>query len=138
MEAIFFVSRPEDAVGVACADELPGDSAAEPLVLESLGALSGLLEALLGRASDALRPVRDATCRSFPVWAFSDETSDAISRLDALATERVARSWHEHAADSLGDADLYDLSLCIEDLRDALRLRAPGERLFVLLEEKAW
>jgi hypothetical protein len=138
MEAIFFVSRPEDAMGVTCVEDLPGDSAAEPLLLESLGALSGLVEALLGGASDALRPMRDATCRSFPVWAFSDETHEAISQLDAVATEQVARSWHEYAADSLGDADLYDLSLCLEDLRDALRLRAPGERLFVLLEEKAW
>ena len=130
MEAVFFVSAPESAVGVTCVDDLPGDPAGEALAVGSPAVLTALVELLEG---GLLQPVRDATCRSFPV-----ELGRAIAGLDTAGLDALADRWHARAARELGDAHPYDLSLCLGEIRDALLASAPGEQLFVLLEEKAW
>jgi len=137
MEAVFFVSAPGAAIGVACVDDLPGDPAAEPLAFDAPAALAGFVEALLGTARDALRPLRDATCQSFPVFSLSRELAAAVADLDATSLDAVAERWYERAADSLRDATPYDLSVCLGEIRDSLRASDDDERLYVLLEEKA-
>ena len=66
------------------------------------------------------------------------EFASALASLDEREVDAIAERWLASHADDLGDADLYELSLCIAGLRDALGASADGARLFVLLEEKAW
>ena len=138
MHAVFFVCRPEEASGVSSIDDLPGDSAAEPLAVDSPGAVAGLVSALGAKLRESLGPLRDATCQSFPVWTFSQTFAAAIEGLDDGDLECVARRWLACTENAFRDADLYELSVCLGELRDAIRARAPEEQLFVLLEEKAW
>jgi hypothetical protein len=138
MEAIFFVCGAGEAHDVRSSDDVPGEPAAEPLAVASPGALAGLVHALAPEARGALRQLRDATCQSFPVWTFARELASALASLDEREVDAIAERWLASHADDLGDADLYELSLCIAGLRDALGASADGARLFVLLEEKAW
>ncbi len=137
MEAVFFVGSPGEIGVVRSADDLPHEPAGDPLRLESPAALAGLVDSLGLGARGALRQLRDATCQSFPVWCFGREATSAIAAIDEADLDPVAERWLAAAGDSLPDADLYELSLCLGALRDAVR-RDEGARLFVLLEEKAW
>ena len=133
MEIVFFVALPEDAAGVASSDDVPGDWAAEPIEASSpaalleLGAAAGLAE------GPCVRQLRDATCRSFPVWAL---TKTLCARLEAASDEDledIAKAWQPGPG-----VDLYERASCLEDLRAALTKRSSGERLFALLEERAF
>ena len=138
MEAVFFVSRPEDARTVASIDDLPDGPASEAVVVDSPGAVSSLVTALGAEQSGGVRPLRDATCQSFPVWLFSREFCKALEALDDDDLDAVAWRWKTGAEEDLRDPDLFELAICLGELRDALRHREPEERLFVLLEEKAF
>ena len=66
MDALFFLTRREHAVGIAASDDLPSDPVTDPLRIADPSALLSLAAAF---GVDArTRPLRDATCRSFPVW----------------------------------------------------------------------
>jgi len=138
MEAVFFVCPPEAAHDVRSIDDVPGEPAGEPLAVASPGALAGLVQALGAESRGALRQLRDATCQSFPVWAFARGLASALASLDEREIDAVAERWLATHARELGDVDLYELSLCVAGLRNALGASAEDARLFVLLEEKAW
>ena len=135
MDALFFLTRSEDALGVASSDDLPTEPVADALRLEDPSPLLGLARVLGVEAR--VRPLRDATCRSFPVWQMGSELSHRIAGLDDAEIDAAAERWQVHSETSL-DADLYELTGCLADLRNALRGGDTGERLFVLLEERAW
>jgi hypothetical protein len=93
MEAIFFTAAPEQALGLCSSDDLVDagvEPAGEPLPLPSPAALMALVSALGTDGRHALAPLRDATCRSFPVWKFSAQATSALARLDAEAIDAVA------------------------------------------------
>ena len=50
------------------------------------------------------------------VSSSSSSGSTGISKLGASELDAVAQRWYTRAADGLGDANLYDLSLCIDVL----------------------
>jgi hypothetical protein len=135
VDALFFQTRPEDAFGVASSDDLPTEPVADALRLEDSAPLLVLAQTLGVEAK--IRPLRDATCRSFPVWQLSHELTQRIARLDDEEIDAAAERWRKHSEAGL-DADLYELARCLADLRSAVRSGAEGERLFVLLEERAW
>jgi hypothetical protein len=135
MDAIFFSCSKAAAVGVGSSDDLPCDPATEPLRLSDLSPLVSL--ALLLGVEEAPRPLRDATCRSFPVWALGSQVASRIRSLEEEAIDPLAESWQKQSGSSL-DADLFELCTCLADLRRALRGCGDGESLFVLLEERAW
>lgn len=135
MDALFFLSRREDALGVAASDDLPSEPVADALRMEDPSPLSGLAD-LLG-VSPSVRPLRDATCRSFPVWDLGPRLALRIAALGDDEIDDLAERWQKHAETSL-DADLYELVGCLGDLREAVRRGSEGECLFVLLEERAW
>jgi hypothetical protein len=135
MDALFFLARREAAAGVTCSRDLPVDPAAEPLRLEEPSPLAGLARVL--GVPPCVRPLRDATCRSFPVWELGAEITRRIAKLDDAEVDDVAERWQKHDETAL-DADLYELATCLGDLREAIRCGAEGESLFVLLEERAW
>ena len=135
MEALFFLTRRELALGVCASDDLPSEPVADALRIEDPSPLVGLADALQARGS--VRPLRDATCRSFPVWDLGPELTRCIAALDDAEVDAAAERWQKRDETSL-DADLYELASCLGDLRDAIRAGQEGETLFVLLEERAW
>jgi len=135
MDALFFLTRREDALGVASSDDLPSEPVADALRLDDPSPLRGLATAVGVEAR--IRPLRDATCRSFPVWELGLEVARRIAGLADDAIDEAAVRWLKQAEASL-DADLYELSSCLSDLRDAIRAGGDAESLFVLLEERAW
>ena len=135
MDALFFLSRHEQALGVAASDDLPAEPVADALQLDDPSALLGLADVL--GVERGIRPLRDATCRSFPVWDLGDEITARIAALDDAEIDAAAERWHASGATHL-DADLYELASCLGDLREAVHGGYEGERLFVLLEERAW
>ena len=138
MDAVFFVGIPNDAAGVRSVEDLPHEPAGDPLPIDSPGALAGLIAALGLDSKGALRQLRDTTCQSFPVWCFGRDASTAIAKLDEAGADAVAERWLAAEGDALGDCDLYELTLCLASMKDALRNGDLGSDLFVLLEEKAW
>lgn len=119
-------------------DDLPTEPAAEALRIPSPAPLVALAGLLRGGAERAVAPLRDATCRSFPVWAFDPEFSRALADLPDSALDGVAQEWLADASCAELDADAYELSTLLTDLRQALGERSdPAQQLFVLLEEKA-
>ena len=141
MEAIFFIARTEEALGLRSSHDLPVEPAAEPLPLESPD-LIVLLASLLLPGARAVRPLRDATCQSFPVWDFEPALSDRIAALPDDEIERLAERVSRELEKQAPGCDRGELEMllepCLQDLRQALRERGPHQRLFVLLEEKAW
>jgi hypothetical protein len=135
MDALFFLTRRDDALGVASSDDLPCEPVADPLRLEDPSPLAGLAEVL--GADARIRPLRDATCRSFPVWELGAELTRRIAALGDDGIDDVAERWRKHSGGSL-DADLYEVATCLVDLRNAARPAEAGETLFALLEERAW
>lgn len=135
MDALFFLARREAAVGVASSHDLPSEPAADALRLENPSALAGLA-GVLG-VEKRIRPLRDATCRSFPVWDLGAELTARIGALDDAQLDAAAERWHKNDATCL-DADWSELADCLGDLRAAIRAREWGTTLFALLEERAW
>jgi hypothetical protein len=135
VDALFFLTRSEAALGVASSDDLPSEPVADALHLEDPSPLLGLASVLGVEAK--IRPLRDATCRSFPVWQLGREITQCIAELDAPEIDAAAERWLELSEASL-DADLFELAGCLTDLQSAIRGGDAGERLFVLLEERAW
>ena len=134
MEAVFFLARPEDAIAVASSDHLLPDPVGDPLRLSDPSPLVGLA-GILG-VGGRVDPLRDATCRSFPVW---DLGPGILKRLSTLAEDEIdglAQEWHEQNENRL-DADLYELAMCLTDLREASRECECEQHLFALLEERA-
>jgi hypothetical protein len=135
VDALFFLTRSEAALGVASSDDLPSEPVADALHLKDPSPLLGLASVLGVEAK--IRPLRDATCRSFPVWQLGREITQCIAGLDAPEIDAAAERWLEHSEASL-DADLFELAGCLTDLQSAIRGGDAGERIFVLLEERAW
>lgn len=138
MEAVFFSATPEDVERIRSADDLVEDPATAPLRVESPGAVIALGRALCGERGAALEPLRDATCQSFPVWTLAASAISSLRGLDAEGADAVAERWLDGAGADELDADLHELSICLVELRDAIRAgEGSGEALFVLFEEKA-
>jgi len=135
MHALFYLSRPEEASRVSSSDDLPCEPIADALRVEDPSPLVGLAEVLGVEAR--IEPLRDATCRSFPVWALGFTLTQRIAGMDDDELDRTAERWRKHCATSL-DADPYELSECLCELRTAIRGSDAEETLFVLLEERAW
>ena len=133
MDLVFFLAHPDDARQVASIDDLPGDVAAEPIPVEGPAALAELASMVGSSAGPATRQLRDATCRSYPVWVVADACREALAALDDERIDAVAESWK-----GCGDADLHERASCLGELREALRDRREGEELFVLFEERIW
>lgn len=132
MEIVFFVASASEATGVASSDDLPGEPAAEPIAAIGPRALRDLAAALDVEGSGA-SPLRDATCRSFPVWRIDPALCRRLAGLDDDEVDAYADRWVPDER-----LDLHERASCLTDLRDALRERADGERLFALLEERAF
>lgn len=135
MDALFFLTVRDEALGVASSDDLPCEPVTDALRVEDPSPLSALAEVLGAEAR--IRPLRDATCRSFPVWALGREFTRRVAQLDDEGIDEIAERWRKHAGASL-DADLYETATCLADLRNAARSGEANEALFVLLEERAW
>lgn len=135
MDALFFLTRREHALGVASCDDLPTEPVTDALALADPSAISALAAALGSTAR--LKPLRDATCRSFPVWELGPYLTGRIAAIDAAGIDTVSEAWRKQAGSGL-DADAYELACCLTDLRAAVRAGSEGELLFVLLEERAW
>ena len=136
MDALFFLTRREDALNVASSDDLPWEPVTDALSLEDPSPLVGLAEVL--GVEPRVRPLRDATCRSFPVWDLGSEITRRIAGLDDTEIEDAAERWQKRNGPAL-DADLYELAGCLGELRESIRAAGDeGETLFVLLEERAW
>lgn len=138
MEATFFIAPREQATGVSSVDDIPGEPAAEPLVVASPGPLLALTRLLGATGSGAVSPLRDATCRSFPVWEYRPDVAAAISALSKDEIDEIAEALANDPSAEGMDADLFELATLLSDLGEALRSSSDSEgRLFVLLEEKA-
>ena len=120
---------------MASSDDLPAEVPTDPLVLADPSPLSVLAEVL--GSDHKVRPLRDATCRSFPVWDLGADTTRRLGELDDAALEVAAQRWQEKSGARL-DADLYELTTHITELRQAILEGEPGDRLFALLEERAF
>jgi hypothetical protein len=139
MEATFFVAKQQQAVGVRHFGDLPADPVTEPLQIPSAEVLIALASVVLGRDQGPMQPLRDATCQSFPIFTFEPAIVDTIGRYSEQEIDGTAQLWLDSAAWDDGDVDLYDLSLFLKELQDGIRMiRNIGERLFILLEEKAY
>ena len=143
MDAVFFIAERADACRVGSSSELLSDPVGDPLRLADPMPLVGLAEAL--GVEHRVRPLRDATCRSFPVWDLGREIPIRLAVLDETEIDETAEQWHKSYPASF-DADLYELTTCLTDLREAsceVLRNAMGEgnsaeALFVLLEERAF
>jgi hypothetical protein len=138
MDATFFTAQRQDAMGVSAWDDIPDEPAAEPLRIADPRALTALGRLLCGEGVAGIAPLRDATCRSFPVWAFASALRCRIAELADEEIDPLAERWLQDPACAGMEGDLYELSTLLTDLRATLRDRQqPGEELFVLLEQKA-
>ena len=133
MQIVFFMATPDDAMRVASSDDLPGDFACEPIEGEGFEALASLAEALGAEARRPARMLTDATCRSFPVWLVGREVVKALGAIGDDAIESAAQKWQPG-----GDADAYERSVCLGELRAALQTADEAERLCVLFEQSAF
>jgi len=132
VEIVFFLAHPSDARSVTSSHDLPGDPAAEAIAARGPGALLDLAVAVAGEDATGFAPLRDETCRSYPVWSVSRRLSDRIEGLDDETIDAIAHAWRPH-----DDTDAWERATCLAALRDALRDRDAGEGLFALLEERA-
>ncbi len=134
MDALFFLACHEDAIGVSTSGDLQSMPVADALRLEDAIALRELA-LILG--VERPRLLRDATCRSFPVWELGPALCNRISALSDAAIDDTAEQWQKSAETSL-DANLHELAGCLGDLREAVRAAAASKSIYVLLEERAW
>jgi hypothetical protein len=135
MDALFFLARHDDALGVTSSEDLPSEPVSEALRLEDPSALAGLAEVL--GVQHEVQPLQDATCRSFPVWDLGAAITARIAELDDTEIDDAAETWLKHNETSL-DSQPYELACFLGDLREAIHSGYEGEILFVLLEERAW
>ncbi len=141
MEATFFISSANRAAGVLQYDDIPTEPIGEPLSMTSTQPLVALARAVAGeeRVASSLRPLRDATCQSYPIVQFEPVVVRALATLKDSEIDPVAELWLSLANWEEGEIDLYELSQCVEELRAGLgHVRDLAERLYILLEEKAW
>ncbi len=101
MDALFFLTRREDALNVASSDDLPWEPVTDALRLEDPSPLVGLAEVL--GVEPRVRPLRDATCRSFPVWDLGSEITRRIAGLDDTEIEDAAERWQKRSGPALDD-----------------------------------
>jgi len=138
MEALFFTATRETATRVRSVEDLEDEPAAEPLRVDSPGAVVALSVVLCGGGRGSIKQLRDATCQSFPVWSLSAGFANALSSIGDEDIDSIAEAWLEKAGGAEIEADLYELTNCLTDLRRASALaRDGGEQLFVLFEERA-
>jgi len=139
MEATFFIAKQQQAVGVRHFDDLPVDPISEPLQIPSTKALIALATVLSGQDQGPMQPLRDATCQSFPIFTFEPTVVRAIARLSEDEIDGIAELWLDTEAWDDGDADIYELSTFLNELQEGIgTIRNLGERLYILLEEKAY
>ncbi len=139
MEATFFVANQQQAIGVRQYDDLPVDPIGDPLVVQSPKALGALAAALSGAESGSIQPLRDATCQSFPIFTFEPSVVRALVELPEDDLDAVAQAWLDAGNWNEGETDLYELTLVLRELQEGLgAIRNLGERLYILLEEKAY
>lgn len=138
MEATFFTCPRSDAVGVNAIDDLPCEPAGEPVRIESTQVLSALARSLCGKDARPVAPLRDATCRSFPVFEFDSGVARALAALSEARIDEVAEAWLADESWRGADIDLYETASLLGEIRQALRESESADAsLFVLLEEKA-
>jgi hypothetical protein len=138
MEALFFTATREMATRVRSGEDLEDEPAAEPLRVDSPGAVVALSVVLCGNGRGSIEQLRDATCQSFPVWSLSASFANALSSIRDEDIDSIAESWLEKAGGAEIEADLYELTTCLTDLRRAsASAQDGGEQLFVLFEERA-
>ncbi|MFP8871511.1 MAG: hypothetical protein VCB43_08840 [Myxococcota bacterium] len=139
MEATFFIAKQQQALGVRHFDDLPVDPVTEPLCIPSTKTLAALATVVLGQEQGAMQPLRDATCQSFPIFSFEPAVVRTIGRYSEDEIDNVAELWLETGAWDDGDADAYELSTFLTELQEGIgTIRNIGERLYILLEEKAY
>jgi hypothetical protein len=139
MHATFFLADPDEAGAVASVDDLPDGPIGESLALSSPASLRRWAEGLAASERPAIEPLRDATCRSFPVWTTSAAVTRALAELSDAALETAADAWLEALGPDASGADAYTLGTLLGELRAAVRDRAgDGARVHVLLEERAF
>jgi hypothetical protein len=139
MEATFFVAKQQQAVGVRHYDDLPVDPIGEPLQISSFKTLLALASAVSGTEQGPIQPLRDATCQSFPIFTFEPGVVAALAKVDEADLDGIAQLWLDTADWDDQDPDLYELSDFLRDLQSGIgTIRNLGERLYILLEEKAY
>jgi hypothetical protein len=132
MELVFFIAKPEAALGVCSSHDLPGDMAGDPILADGPGALLGLAECMAYAPRGTFRQLRDTTCRSYPVWSLSAALCSRLEEMDDAGIDALAERWHPHP-----ETDAFERASCLAALRDALADRGRDEALFALLEERA-
>ena len=138
MEATFFTCPRANAIGISSIDDLPCEPAGESIRINSSKVLSALAITLCGESRGKVEPLRDATCRSFPVFEFAGEVARTLRGLPESRIDGVASDWLSIASSLGADSDLYETSTLLADIRQALRESdSPEAGLYVLLEEKA-
>ncbi len=139
LEATFFVCPREDAVGVSAIDDLPCEPVGESVRIESIGVLSALTFVLCGKEASPVTPLRDATCRSFPVFEFESDAQRALRDLSDDQIDEAARAWLQEESWKGSDVDWHEAACLLGETRAALECsESLGAKLFVLLEEKAF
>ncbi len=139
MEATFFVAKQQQAVGVLNYDDLPVEPIGEPLKIPSFKTLVALASAVSGGAEDPIKPLRDATCQSFPIFSFEPSVVNALANAVEDDFDKIARLWLDTADWEDQGPDLYELSEFLKELKEGIgTIRNLGERLYILLEEKAY
>jgi hypothetical protein len=139
VEFTFFVAERAEALGVASWDDIPTDPIGDSVRAESPRFLIVLARLLVPDCREAVTPLSDATCRSFPVWEFDREAGGRLAQLSDEALEGVASAWQGDSARTDLEADLHELVALLAELRLALTEHSGASgRLYVLLEEKAF
>lgn len=139
MEATFFVANHREATAVRQYEDIQTEPLSEPLGIPTPATLVALATTISGAGQAALQPLRDATCQSYPIFSFAPAVVRALRDLKEGEIDALAERWLELGGWREGDVDLYELGQVLQDLRAGLGgVRALGDRLFILLEEKAW
>lgn len=140
MEATFFVARHQQAVGIRHYDDLPVEPIGEPLEVVSFKTLIALTQALAGTDQEGpLLPLRDATCQSFPIFTFPPSVAKALANVVEDDLDDIAQVWLESADWDEEGPELCELSDFLKELKVGIgAIRNLGERLYILLEEKAY
>ena len=92
MEATFFVAKQQQAIGVRQYDDLPVEPIGEPLEIPSFKTLVALAAAVSGDAQGPMKPLRDATCQSFPIFSFEPSVIKALANATEDEIDDIARA----------------------------------------------
>ena len=138
MEATFFSCPRQHAIGVGSIEDLPCEPAGEAVRIGSAAVLHALSRVLCGDRARRIAPLRDATCRSFPVLEFARDVARTLAELPEDRIDEIAQSWLADASWQQADVGLYEAACLLSEIRQALRESESADApLFVLLEEKA-